>query len=128
MSIVEMKKSERIFGSCQDPACERCKSMTVPALPPPGYALSAGSLNHDLNHGVPVLPDAWTEMAQRIVRAIQVETGCTRLAAIRAYRRGDVVCCRRLCGDTSGGDYHFLPADARGNVLFCDRECRRQAA
>jgi hypothetical protein len=121
-------------GCCQDPQCAQCcESGSTPgarigALPPRGYMISNGSLIRDPNHDLPALPNAWTEAAQRIIRAIQVDTGCDRMAAIRAYRRGDAIARRRFCADTSAGDYHFLPADARGNVLYCDASCRASAA
>ena len=121
-------------GCCQDPQCAQCcESGSTPgarigALPPRGYMISNGTVTRDLNHNLPESPNAWTEEAQRFIRAIQVETGCDRIAAIRAYRRGDAITRRRFCADTSAGDYHFLPAGARANVLYCDASCRSSAA
>jgi hypothetical protein len=102
------------------------KQQTISALPPRGYMISGGSFVRDLNYDLP--EDAsteWTEHEEHIFRAIMLETGWPRYLAICAYRRGDPISKRRLCRDTSGGEWHFLPEGIRANGMYCDSECAR---
>lgn len=106
---------------------ESRKPQTISALPPRGYMISSGSLTRDVNHDLPQDPaKEWTEHEQRIIRAIQIDTGCDRPAAVRMLARRDAIVSRRFCGDTSGNDFHFLPDGARKGMVFCDPDCRRQ--
>jgi hypothetical protein len=126
METIEMK--ERKAGMCQNPACESCTGMNIPALPPQGYMLSNGGIVRDLNHELPPeVGTEWTEHEEHIFRAIQYQSG-TRAEAIRAYRRNPTrYLRRRFCVDTTGNDWHFLPEDARSNQIACNSSCRTAA-
>jgi hypothetical protein len=115
-------------GFCQNPACESCTGMNIPALPPAAFMLANGGISRNLNHDLPAeVGTEWTEHEEHVFRAIQYSGG-TRGAAIRAYRRNPFrYLARRFCVDRTGQDWHFLTENARGNQTACNAECRAAA-
>jgi hypothetical protein len=97
---------------------------TISALLPKELMMSNGSVTRNLNYDVPAESRTWPEHENNIFRAIQYFGG-DRLAAIRDYRRNPAKYLhRRFCADVTGGDFHFLPEDARASQTFCNASCR----